>query len=165
MLAALRPRMLELARDAADGAHPYFVPVEHTRRARAIARAGTSCWRRSWPSCSSAIPTRHVDWPGSTPAASTSRCRIRREPALARASATTTSRRRDPTRSIDAVVASGDEAAIVARIQEHLAAGADHVCLQPVTAVRPLSDGPDHDTLGMLRRLAPALRDAGLLAI
>ena len=36
VLAALRPRMLELARDAADGAHPYFVPVEHTRRAREI---------------------------------------------------------------------------------------------------------------------------------
>lgn len=34
VLAALRPRMLELARDRADGAHPYFVPVEHTRRAR-----------------------------------------------------------------------------------------------------------------------------------
>ncbi len=66
---------------------------------------------------------------------------------------------------IDAVVAIGDEAAIVARIEEHLAAGADHVCLQPVTAVRPLSDGPDHDALGMLRRLAPALHDAGLLAI
>jgi probable F420-dependent oxidoreductase len=35
LLAALRPRMLELARDRADGAHPYFVPVAHTGRARA----------------------------------------------------------------------------------------------------------------------------------
>src|SRR4029078_7857209 len=40
VLAALRPRMLELARDAADGAHPYFVPVEHTRRAREILGCG-----------------------------------------------------------------------------------------------------------------------------
>ena len=32
--------MLELARDAADGAHPYFVPVEHTRRAREILGPG-----------------------------------------------------------------------------------------------------------------------------
>src|SRR5438477_256180 len=36
VLAALRPKMLELARDRAGGAHPYFVPVEHVARARAI---------------------------------------------------------------------------------------------------------------------------------
>jgi alkanesulfonate monooxygenase SsuD/methylene tetrahydromethanopterin reductase-like flavin-dependent oxidoreductase (luciferase family) len=34
VLAALGPRMLELAAERADGAHPYFVPVEHTRSAR-----------------------------------------------------------------------------------------------------------------------------------
>src|SRR6476619_6516404 len=33
VLAALGPRMLELARDQAAGAHPYFVPPEHTSRA------------------------------------------------------------------------------------------------------------------------------------
>ena len=36
LVGALGPRMLELARDLSDGAHPYLVPVEHTRRARAI---------------------------------------------------------------------------------------------------------------------------------
>ncbi|MEO5704692.1 MAG: LLM class flavin-dependent oxidoreductase, partial [Candidatus Limnocylindrales bacterium] len=35
VLAALGPRMLELAASRADGAHPYFVPVEHTPFARA----------------------------------------------------------------------------------------------------------------------------------
>lgn len=35
VLAALRPRMLALAAERTAGAHPYFVPVEHTRRARA----------------------------------------------------------------------------------------------------------------------------------
>jgi probable F420-dependent oxidoreductase len=35
VLAALRPRMLALAAERTSGAHPYFVPVEHTRRARA----------------------------------------------------------------------------------------------------------------------------------
>ncbi|MCU0484301.1 MAG: TIGR03620 family F420-dependent LLM class oxidoreductase, partial [Chloroflexi bacterium] len=35
VLAALGPRMLELAAARADGAHTYFVPVEHTARARA----------------------------------------------------------------------------------------------------------------------------------
>ena len=40
VLAALRPRMLELARDRASGAHPYLVPVEHTRRARETLGSG-----------------------------------------------------------------------------------------------------------------------------
>ena len=35
VLAALGPRMLGLARERADGAHPFLVPVEHTARARA----------------------------------------------------------------------------------------------------------------------------------
>jgi probable F420-dependent oxidoreductase len=34
ILAALGPRMLELARERSDGAHPYLVPPEHTRLAR-----------------------------------------------------------------------------------------------------------------------------------
>ncbi len=36
VLAALGPKMLELARDRAAGAFPYFVPVEHTEIARTI---------------------------------------------------------------------------------------------------------------------------------
>jgi probable F420-dependent oxidoreductase len=34
VLAALRPNMLQLAAMRAQGAHPYFVTPEHTRRAR-----------------------------------------------------------------------------------------------------------------------------------
>ena len=34
VLAALGPRMLRLSAERASGAHPYFVPVEHTARAR-----------------------------------------------------------------------------------------------------------------------------------
>src|SRR3954449_3098803 len=36
VIAALGPKMLKLAAEKADGAHPYFVPVEHTVEARAI---------------------------------------------------------------------------------------------------------------------------------
>src|SRR3954451_21492117 len=36
VLAALGPKMLELARDRSAGAHPYLVTTEHTRRAREI---------------------------------------------------------------------------------------------------------------------------------
>ena len=162
VLAALRPRMLELARDAADGAHPYFVPVEHTRRAREIlgdgkllapelavvlepdadkarrlARQHTGSFYLSAPNY-----VRNLEWLGFSPAD------LEGDGSDA---------------LVDAVVALGDEAAIVARIEEHLAAGADHVCLQPVTGVRPLTDGPDHAALDVLRRLAPALHNAGLL--
>jgi probable F420-dependent oxidoreductase len=162
VLAALRPRMLELARDRADGAHPYFVPVEHTRRARRIlgegkllapelavvlesdpdearrlARQHTGSFYLEAPNY-----VRNLEWLGFSPA----------DVADAGSDAL-----------VDAVVAWGHEAAIVARIEEHLAAGADHVCLQPVTSVRPLTDGPDHSALEVLRRLAPALQDAGLL--
>jgi len=34
ILAALGPRMMELSRDRSAGAHPYFVPAEHTAEAR-----------------------------------------------------------------------------------------------------------------------------------
>ena len=36
LLAALGPKMLELSRTRGAGAHPYLVPVEHTRQAREI---------------------------------------------------------------------------------------------------------------------------------
>ncbi len=36
VLAALGPKMLKLSAERADGAHPYFVPVEHTAHAREI---------------------------------------------------------------------------------------------------------------------------------
>src|SRR5919202_521044 len=40
LLAALGPRMLELSRDLADGAHPYLVTPQHTARAREILGEG-----------------------------------------------------------------------------------------------------------------------------
>ncbi len=60
-------------------------------------------------------------------------------------------------RLVDAIVAWGDEEAVVRRVQEHRAAGADHVCLQVLDA--DLRAVP----LEGWRRLAPvggALEDA-----
>ena len=54
-------------------------------------------------------------------------------------------------RLIDALVVWGDEAAIVARVQEHRDAGANHVCIQVLT------DGPRTLPLEQWRILAPAL--------
>ena len=95
-----RPKMLELAADAADGAHPYFVPVEHTRagprdprrRQAAGARAGGRARDRSRP--------RPAGSPGSTRAASTSQLpNYVEQPAVARLRPTTTSPAAAPTRS------------------------------------------------------------------
>jgi probable F420-dependent oxidoreductase len=53
-------------------------------------------------------------------------------------------------RLIDALIASGDEAAIAARVQQHRDAGADHVCIQ---VVNEGADAPQ----AQWRALAPAL--------
>jgi probable F420-dependent oxidoreductase len=156
VLAALRPRMLELARDAADGAHPYFVTAEHVRRARDLLGAGkllapelavvleadptearrlarlhTGSFYLSAPNYVKAL--RWLGWSDDDLAGAGSDALV------------------------DAVVAWGDEDAIVRRIREYLEAGADHVCLQPVTEIRPRVAGPDVGAIDVLRRLAPAV--------
>ena len=55
-------------------------------------------------------------------------------------------------RFLDAMVVWGDEAAIKARVEEHRAAGADHVCVQVIPA-----ENPRTPPLDAWRRLAPAL--------
>ena len=52
---------------------------------------------------------------------------------------------------VDAIVAWGDESVIRERIQQHLDAGADHVCIQPFTNDGEM--GPDQK---LLELLAPA---------
>ena len=54
-------------------------------------------------------------------------------------------------RLVDAIVAWGDVSAIRDRVKEHLDAGADHVCIQP------LAPEPGRVPLDQLRELAPAL--------
>jgi probable F420-dependent oxidoreductase len=54
-------------------------------------------------------------------------------------------------RLVDAIVAWGDEAAVAARVQQHLDAGASHVCVQAV------SDDALELGLPAYRRVAPAL--------
>lgn len=162
VLAALRPRMLELARDDADGAHPYFVPVEHTRRARQILGPG----RLLAPELAVVLEPDPVEarrlarqHTGSFYLEAPNYVENLRW--LGFGDADFADGGSDEL--VDAVVAWGDEEAVIGRITEHLDAGADHVCLQPVTSVRPLEDGPDHAALDLLTRLAPALREAGLL--
>ena len=59
-------------------------------------------------------------------------------------------------RLINSVVAWGDEQAIRARIDAHFAAGADHVCIQPLRA-----DGERGPDLRLLQALAPGTAGGG----
>lgn len=128
VLAALGPKMLELAAERADGAHPYFVPVEHTSQARrhlgteaclaveqaAVIAADVSEGRRiarAFARHYLALPNyannlRRLGWSEADLAGDGSDA------------------------VIDAVIAIGDVDAIVRRVRAHLQAGADHVCIQ-----------------------------------
>jgi probable F420-dependent oxidoreductase len=149
VLAALRPRMLELAAERADGAHPYFVPVEHTARAREALGPGkllapeTFVLLETDGAAARAAGRAALAWYLTMPNyAETLRL-------LGFGDADFAPQASD--RLVDALVAWGDDQAIAARVREHLDAGADHVCVQPI--------GGDGDELGLeqLRRLAPAL--------
>jgi probable F420-dependent oxidoreductase len=128
VLAALGPRMLDLAAERADGAHPYFVPVEHTRIARE--RLGTD------PVL--AVEVTAVLDADATRARETARAFATRY--LAAVNYANNLRRLGwsdedvagggSDRLLDAVVVQGDAAAIARRVREHLDAGADHVCVQ-----------------------------------
>jgi probable F420-dependent oxidoreductase len=128
VLAALGPRMLELAAARTDGAHPYFVPVEHTPFARAALG----------PEACLAVEQAAVL---STDAAEARRIgRAFARHYLALPNYANNLRRLGwsdediandgSDRMIDAVIAWGDVDAIVERVKAHLDGGADHVCVQ-----------------------------------
>jgi probable F420-dependent oxidoreductase len=128
VLAALGPRMLELAAARADGAHPYFVPVEHTPFARKTLGSD---------SCLAVEQTAVLS---TDPEAARRRGRGFARHYLALPNYANNLRRLGwsdddiandgSDRLIDAVVAWGDVDSIVARVKAHLDAGADHVCVQ-----------------------------------
>jgi probable F420-dependent oxidoreductase len=149
VLAALRPRMLELAAEKTRGAHPYFVPPEHTARAREI--LGEGPWL-----CPEQMVLRETD-------ASKARAIARAQMAIYLGLPNYQNNLKwlgyddadfqdgGSDRLVDAIVAWGDEETIRARVQAHWDAGADHVCIQPF---RPDGEmGPD---LALLEALAPA---------
>ena len=153
VLAALGPRMLELAAERADGAHPYFVPVEHTPFARqhlgpepflvveqaAVLTTDPADGRRIGRAFAKnylALPNyvnnlRRLGWGDEDLAGDGS------------------------DRLIDALIAWGDVGAIVKRVRAHLAAGADQVCIQ--VRADPSSD----PALGAYGELAAALLETG----
>jgi probable F420-dependent oxidoreductase len=129
-LAALGPKMLDLAASRTAGAHTYFVPVEHTRFARERLGPGKL------------IATEVACVVDTDPA---------RAKAVAREYATLYLGLRNYTRNLldfgfaeddfadggsdrllDAIVPRGSAEQIAEVVRAHLDAGADHVCVQPL---------------------------------
>jgi probable F420-dependent oxidoreductase len=148
-LAALGPKMLALAAERAIGAHPYFVPVEHTAIARDV--MGPDAWLM--PEQMAVLET--------DPAQARAIARQTMATYLSLPNYVNNLRRLGwgdddfadggSDRLVDAIVVWGDEAAVRARCDEHFAAGADHVCVQVL---------PEHRAelpMDGWRRLAPAL--------
>ncbi|MGN6474987.1 MAG: LLM class F420-dependent oxidoreductase [Mycobacteriales bacterium] len=154
VLAALGPKMLELARVRSAGAHPYNVTPEHTAIARealgpdAIVATEQAVALTTDASLARAAGRQHASIYLNLPNYTNN---LRR---LGFGDEDFADGGSD--RLIDALVAWGDEAAIAARVQEHRDAGADHVCIQVVND----DDGAPH---AQWRALAPALigRDPG----
>lgn len=130
VLAALRPGMLALSRDHADGAHPYFVPVAHTAMAReilgpdkllipeqAVVLAGDAAEGRR-------LAREHMAfYLGAVNYANSLRHLGYSESDIADGGSD---------RLVDDIVAWGDVDAVATRVREHLEAGADSVLLQPL---------------------------------
>jgi probable F420-dependent oxidoreductase len=149
VIAALGPRMLALARDRAQGAHPYFMPPEHTQRAREIlgpdrwlcpevkvvletdpARARAAA--RAAGAINIALPNYQREWRN-----------------LGFTDADFANGGSD--RLIDATIAWGDAAAIRKYLDRHFAAGATQVCIHAIGAGGTLA-GPSWQ---ILEALAP----------
>jgi probable F420-dependent oxidoreductase len=128
VLAALGPRMLELSAERADGAHTYLVTPEHTAKARA--QLGVAPWLiveqavvlETDAAKARAIGRRHVsrylDLPNYTN--NFHRLGFTREDTANHGS----------NRLVDGLVAWGDLDDVARRVNDHIAAGADQVCVQ-----------------------------------
>jgi probable F420-dependent oxidoreductase len=134
LIAALGPKMLELAASHADGAHPYWTTPEHTATARSILGPDKLlCVEQKVVLSTDADEARATGMGALSvyvglPNYRNNWLRLGYTEEEITAS--------DP-RFVDAVVAWGTAEAIKARVQEHLDAGADHVCIQPLTPGHP----------------------------
>jgi len=128
VLAALGPRMLELAAARADGAHPYLVPVEHSAFARSVLGQGPLlCPEQAVvlegdPGHARRIARRHLGAYLRLPNY------VRNLRRLGFSEEDVTGDGSD--RLVDAIVAWGDTENVASRVREHLQAGADHVAVQ-----------------------------------
>ncbi|MCZ9327780.1 LLM class F420-dependent oxidoreductase [Nocardia farcinica] len=145
-VAALGPRVLELARDRSAGALPYLTTPEHTRRARDVLGAASLL----------AVEQKLVVDDDAERARAVGRPVVARYLGLRNYVANL--RRlgyeesdvagQGSDRLVDALAVHGTAAQVADRLRAHRDAGADHVALQPL----------EEDYLAPLRALAPLLR-------
>ncbi|HEY2775892.1 MAG TPA: LLM class F420-dependent oxidoreductase [Candidatus Binatia bacterium] len=149
VLGALHPKMLALSAERADGAHTYFVTPEHTARTRRILGAGKLLAAEQAvvldenPESARKIARLHMQTYLGLPNY------VRNLESLGFGPADVADGGSD--RLVDAIVAWGDVASVSRRIEQHLAAGADHVCIQALSA------SPDEVPVGQWRALAAVL--------
>jgi probable F420-dependent oxidoreductase len=132
MLAALGPRMLELARDRTAGAHPYLVTPDHTATARGVLGDG--------PLLATEVMVVLDD--DAERARAVARQHLSRYMALPNYTNNFLRHGFDEddlldggsNRLVDGLIAWGNLDAIAARIGEHHDSGADHVCIQILQA-------------------------------
>jgi probable F420-dependent oxidoreductase len=131
VLAALGPRMLELATDRSAGAHPYLVTADHTREAREVLGARRllapeqAVVLETDPVRARALGRHHLRIYLLAPNYTNSWLRLGFTPDDFADGGSD--------RLVDALVAWGDADTIRDRIAAHHEAGADHVCIQVVT--------------------------------
>jgi probable F420-dependent oxidoreductase len=149
VLAALRPKMLDLARTRADGAHPYFVPPAHTTLARAalgpdkLLIPEQAIVVESDPTEARRIGREHLSRYLQLPNYVNNLKNLGYGDDLADGGSD---------RLVDAIVAWGSEDDIARRVAEHRDNGADHVLLQPL--------GDLASAVGQLERMAAVLQGA-----
>ncbi|MCU4184042.1 LLM class F420-dependent oxidoreductase [Acidiferrimicrobium sp. IK] len=149
VLAALGPKMLQLAAEKTQGAHSYFVPPEHTVSARAILGSGPllcveqAVLLESDPTTARDIARKHTATYVRLPNYANNLRRHGFDDADFENGGSD--------RLIDAIVAWGDMDTVTSRVRAQLDAGADHVCVQA------LDPEPRGVPVAQWRELAPAL--------
>ena len=131
VLAALGPMMLKLSADRANGAHPYNSTPKHTAEARELLGRGPYlCPEQAVvlekdPAKARAIARKFLAIYLTLPNYTNNWLRLGFQEADIKNGGSD--------KLIDAVIAWGDLKTVLNRIQEHHAAGADHVCIQVLT--------------------------------
>ncbi|WP_328994191.1 TIGR03620 family F420-dependent LLM class oxidoreductase [Kribbella sp. NBC_01245] len=150
LLAAYGPKMLELARERADGAHTYHVPVRHTAEAREILGEAPflgvehAVLFEADPGKAREIAREHLH------VYSTQKYNIAKYLRQGYTEADFADGGSD--RLVDDLVFWGDLDTIVRKLQGHLDAGADHVGIQVIGIE------PGRSAMPQWRRLAEALK-------
>jgi probable F420-dependent oxidoreductase len=150
VLAALGPKMLRLAAERSAGAHPYFVPVEHTASARdtlgpePFLAPEQAAVLETDPATAREIARKYMSGYIELPNYANNLRRLGwSDEDLANGGSDAL---------VDAIVAWGDVGTVAGRVRQHLEAGADHVSVQlllassrefPLEGYRELRDAVD----------------------